>query len=338
MSLLTSPSELKPNTVFKGLIYGQPGSGKTTLSLSAPNPVCIDFDKGMHRVQPQFRVPSLQVETYQQVLDLLGSGELDAFDTIVPDTLGKLIDRMCDYVASKNPKARQGDGQMTMKGWGEVKQTFHTFFKLLAAKNKSILFVAHESEEKDGDNTKKRPDCAGSARKDIVKELDFMGYVELVGQKRVINFNPTDGFYAKNSLALPQAIELPDPEKTGNNFIAKQIVELMRIKAINEKELGEKYTSLTTLIDGNISNLKNAQEVNAYYAEMGKKQVIWDSAFYEKRKLNEHLPKIGVEFDKTSKTFVSKGGARVVPANTAPVVADDPEAPAFLRNTATAAA
>jgi hypothetical protein len=225
-----------------------------------------------------------------------------------------------------------------MKGWGEVKQTFHTFFKLLAAKNKSILFVAHESEEKDGDNTKKRPDCAGSARKDIVKELDFMGYVELVGQKRVINFNPTDGFYAKNSLALPQAIELPDPEKTGNNFIAKQIVELMRIKAINEKELGEKYTSLTTLIDGNISNLKNAQEVNAYYAEMGKKQVIWDSAFYEKRKLNEHLPKIGVEFDKTSKTFVSKGGARVVPANTAPVVADDPEAPAFLRNTATAAA
>lgn len=306
MSLLTKPGDLIPNTLFKGLIYGQPGSGKTTLALSSPNPVCIDFDRGMHRVQPQFRVPSLQVDTYKQVLELIGSEEIAPFDTIVCDTLGKLIDRMCDYIASNNPKARKSDGGMTMQGWGEVKTTFQTFFKLLAAKNKSLLFVAHESEEKNGDETIKRPDCSGSARKDIVKELDFMGYVEAVGSKRIINFNPSDKFYAKNSLDLPQGIELPDPVKTGNNFIAKQVVELMRVRAVNQAELLEKYEALISLIDMNIEALKTAEDVNGYYAEMGKKQVIWDSAFYEKRKLNDHLPKIGVEFDKAGKVFRDK--------------------------------
>lgn len=306
MSLLTKPDALKPNVLFKGLIYGQPGGGKSTLALSAPHPVCIDLDKGMHRVQPQFQVTSLQVDTYQQILDLIASGELDAFETIVCDTLGKLIDRMCDYIASKNPKARQADGQMTMKGWGEVKTTFQAFFKLLASKNKSLLFVAHESEEKNGEDTIKRPDCSGSARKDIVKELDFMGYLEISGNKRVINFNPSDKFYAKNSLDLPQGMEIPDPEKTGNNFIAKHIVDRMRDRAVNQEKLRLTYDSLINLIDGNLAQLTNAEQVNAYYAEMGKKQVIWDSAYYERRKLNEHIAKIGVVFDSATKAFKAK--------------------------------
>lgn len=304
MSLLTKPAELKPNTVFKGLIYGQPGTGKTTLALSSPNPVCLDFDRGMHRVQPQFRVASLQVNTYQEVLDLLNSEEIAPFDTIVCDTLGKLVDRICDYVAIKNPKARQADGQMAMKGWGEVKAAFHALFKLLASKNKSLLFVAHESEEKSGDETIKRPDCSGSARKDIVKELDFMGYVESIGEKRIINFNPTDKFYAKNSLDLPQGIEIPNPEKSGNNFIAKQIVERMRTRAVDQEALRDKYDALINLIDANIEGLETVDQVNAYYSEMGKKEVIWDSAFYEKRKLAEHVAKIGVKWNVSTKKFV----------------------------------
>lgn len=337
MSLLTKPSELTPPALFKGLIYGQPGTGKTTLALSAPNPVCIDLDRGMHRVKPQFRVPSLQVNSYKEILSLLDSDEIAPFDTIICDTLGKLIDRVCDYVAEQNPKARQADGQMTMKGWGEVKSKFQAFFKLLASKNKSILFVAHESEEKSGDDTIKRPDCSGSARKDIVKELDFMGYVESSGNKLVINFNPSDKFYAKNSLDLPQGMEIPNPEKVGNTFIAKQIVERMRTRSVDQAALRERYESLITLIDSNITNLKNATEINTYYAEMGKKEVIWDSAFYEKRALNDHLPKINVEFNKETKTFVDKAAAPA-PADTAQAQAANGEVPSFIgKNKAKAA-
>jgi ATP-dependent 26S proteasome regulatory subunit len=94
MGLLTKPNELTIKETYAGLIYGQPGTGKTTLALSSVNPVCIDVDRGMYRVEKRFQVPSLQVESYRQVLDLLNSNELDGFDTIIIDTLGKLIDRM----------------------------------------------------------------------------------------------------------------------------------------------------------------------------------------------------------------------------------------------------
>jgi hypothetical protein len=109
MALLTKPNELVMKETYAGLIYGQPGVGKSTLALSIVNPVCIDVDRGMYRVEKRYQVPSLQVESYQQVLDLLNSNELDGFDTIVIDTLGKLVGSMEEYVAPKKSQitARQ---------------------------------------------------------------------------------------------------------------------------------------------------------------------------------------------------------------------------------------
>jgi GTPase SAR1 family protein len=118
MGLLTKPNELTVKETYAGLIYGQPGVGKTTLALSSVNPVCIDVDRGMYRVERRYQVPSLQVESYQQVLELLNSNELDGFNTIVIDTLGKMIDCMGEYVAKNNPKYRQSNGQLTQQGWG----------------------------------------------------------------------------------------------------------------------------------------------------------------------------------------------------------------------------
>lgn len=305
MSLLTNPSDLKSSSIFKGLIYGQPGIGKSTLALSAPNPVCIDFDKGMKRVEPQFQTASLQVESYSQVLELLNSEELKGFDTIVIDTLGKLIDRICDYVALQNPRLRQSDGQMVMKGWGNVKVAFHSLLKILESKNKSVIFVAHEAEEKDNEVVIKRPDCAGAARKDVAKELDFMGYMEMVGSKRSISFFPSEKFHAKNSLGLNTYIEVPDT-KVGNVFISEKIVRLTDERLKEQASLREEYDTLKALIEGNIESLNTLDELNDYYKEMGSKRVIWDSSFYEKMLLSEKVKELGFEFDKQARVFVDK--------------------------------
>ena len=40
---------------FSAIIYGSPGVGKSTLALSAPDPVLIDFDRGISRVRAQHR-------------------------------------------------------------------------------------------------------------------------------------------------------------------------------------------------------------------------------------------------------------------------------------------
>ena len=59
MSLFKQPSELEVSTTIKALIYGQPGLGKSTLGLSTPSPVLLDFDGGVKRVNGAFQCPTL---------------------------------------------------------------------------------------------------------------------------------------------------------------------------------------------------------------------------------------------------------------------------------------
>lgn len=50
MGLIKKPNELTVKNALSALIYGQPGMGKTTLALSSPQPLLLDFDGGVHRV------------------------------------------------------------------------------------------------------------------------------------------------------------------------------------------------------------------------------------------------------------------------------------------------
>jgi hypothetical protein len=314
MALLTKPNELKIKETYVGLIYGQPGVGKTTLALSSVNPVCIDVDNGMYRVEKRYQVPSLQVESYQQVLDLLNSGELDGFDTIVLDTLGKLIDRIGDYVSKNNPKYRQSNGQLTMQGWGQVKIEFHGLIKLINGKNKSVVFVAHESEEKEGDITKKRPDVSGSARKDIVKELDFMGYMEMYGNKRTISFSPSSTYYAKNSMGLDSVIEIPGIQ-TANRFIKDVVVSAIRSRKKQDEAQAGPYNEVIGQIDGIVSSAKDITAINEAYKKMTSLPHIWDSKIYAWSKISETAKAINAKWDKAAKQFVGPAGTATSAAN-----------------------
>lgn len=305
MSLLKKPEELESKKTLKGLIYGQPGVGKTTLALSSPKPVIIDFDRGLTRVMAKYRVPSLQVDSYQQVLDLINSNELDEFQTIVIDTLGKLVDRICDYSQKLNAKYKSASGQMTMQGWGDVKRKFKDLFRLLEAKNKSLIFVAHESEEKDGDTTIKRPDCSGSARKDITKELDFMGYMEMFGSKRTISFYPHGKYYAKNSLHLDEVIQI-DELVGDNNFIEKNVFDLAtRIEKENQA-LVVAYKKILSENQEKVDSIENIEQVNEFYNEFSEIEDIWDSRLLVKKMLAKKVKELNIEFDKANKVFVEK--------------------------------
>jgi hypothetical protein len=308
MALLTKPNELTMKETYAGLIYGQPGVGKTTLALSSVNPVCIDVDRGMYRVNKRYQVPSLQVESYQQVLDLLNSNELDGFDTIVIDTLGKLIDSMGEYVTKHNPKYRQSNGQLTMQGWGQIKIEFHALVKLINGKSKSVIFVAHESEEKEGDMTKKRPDVSGSARKDIVKELDFMGYMEMSGNKRTISFSPSSAYYAKNSMGLDSVIEVPGIQAT-NSFIKDVVVSAIRDRKEQDKAQAGPYDEVIKQIDSLINAVKDIPALNEAYSQLTALNHVWDSKLYAKSKISEVTKRLGAAWDKTSAKFISQNQA-----------------------------
>lgn len=302
MSLLTQPSELKHNQPISCLIYGQPGTGKTTLALSADKPVLIDLDRGLYRVEKRFQCPSLQVENYQQILDLLKSGELAPFNTIVIDTLGKLVDRMGDYVARQNPKFKQGDGTLSMKAWGAIKVQFTALVKQIFNSNKSVIFVAHEKEDKDDDIRFVRPDVSGSSGKDIVKELDLMGYMEMKGNKRTVSFTPNEKYYAKNALNLPPVIEVPNTA-SGNTFFQDKIVAAVAEKRRQEAELLADYESLKNIIETKVGEIKDIAGLNEIYGEIRGLQVIWDSQFFANKLLKEKAVELKAKYSRETGKF-----------------------------------
>lgn len=244
MSLIKKPMELPVKKTVLGGIYGQPGVGKSTLALSMPRPLLLDSDHGLHRVQAEYRCDSVPITSYDDVLNVLKE-DLSAYDTIVIDTLGKLIDYMCDKAVSENPKLSQADGTFSQKGWGVVKNYFKQLVKQLELLDKNLVFVAHEKEEKNGDEKYIRPDVSGSSGKDIIKEFDFMGYVEVIGRKRSITFAPSSKVYAKNSLNLNDYVEVPTLNKgEKNTFLTDYILKPEIERRKNEFKRDEEYNKV----------------------------------------------------------------------------------------------
>lgn len=304
MSLLTNPEQLKQNVKFKGLIYGQPGIGKSTLALSAPNPVIIDADRGMSRVAPHLRVPSLQVDNYEQILEFLNSNEAEPFDTVVFDTIGFVFERMEPYLIRQNPKNAKSNGTLSLQGYGERKRCFAALSALVNSMGKNILFIAHEKEEKDGENKIIRPDIPGSSGADIIKTLDFVGYMEAKGNKRTISFYPTEKYYAKNSLQLDDVIEVPDTTK-GNVFISEKIVKMTQDRLQKQSELIADYNLVIKKAERIITN---AQDLNDILDDLSALEIIWDSKRKISKILTTEAEKRNLIFEKDTKVFVTKEG------------------------------
>ena len=241
MSLIKKPEELPVKKTVLGGIYGQPSLGKSTLALSMPRPLLLDTDGGLHRVQAEYRTDSVPVKSYDDILAVLKE-DLSNYDTIIIDTLGKLVDFMCEKASTENPKLLQGDGTFSQKGWGVVKNYFKSLVKDLDRLDKNLIFVAHEKEERQGEEKYIRPDVSGSSGKDIIKELDFLGYMEVIGKKRSITFMPSSKVYAKNSLGLDNYVEIPILEKGDKNtFLTDYVLNPTIERRKNEFKTSAEY-------------------------------------------------------------------------------------------------
>ena len=97
MTLIRKPNEIQIQGKIKMLIYGQPGMGKTTMALSAPDPLLIDCDNGVQRVNPAHISDTVQVSSYNDVLAVLNE-DLSPYKSLVIDTAGKLLDFIAAYV------------------------------------------------------------------------------------------------------------------------------------------------------------------------------------------------------------------------------------------------
>lgn len=309
MSLIKKPNELNVQTRIKMLIYGQAGMGKTTLALSAPSPLLIDFDNGVNRVNYAHIKDTVQIESYSDLLTVLNTEDLTPFETIVIDTGGKMLDAMATYIIAKNPKLGRANGMLTQQGYGQRKAEFTALLRLLYSKKKDVVFVAHRKALVDNDETRYVPLFGGSNYDDLVTELDLVGYLEANGRKRTITFDPTSRNDGKNTCNLPAVMEIPEIVDTegnaigDNNFLSDTIFTMYRNRLVERSVEGKAYRTLMDDLEEKISKIKNAEQANAFVAGINSYNYIGNSKSIAAKKFTTQCASLGLIWNKDSKSY-----------------------------------
>ena len=276
MTLIKKANELKIDAKIKALLYGQAGVGKSTLALSTPKPLLFDFDGGVHRINYSHLdgVDTVQIENYQNFIDVLDKEDLKPYETLVIDTGGKLLDYMGEYIVKKNPKMGRANGMLTLQGYGERKAMFSALIKKISIMGKHLIFVAHRETRQDGDDMRYVPLFGGSNYDSLVTELDLVGYMEAIGRKRTITFDPTSRNDGKNTCNLPSVMDVPTvlDEKGNpvmdNDFLTKQVIEPY-IQRLKDRIVdGEKYKGVVSLIKSDVEAIVDADTANDFVSRI----------------------------------------------------------------------
>lgn len=308
MGLIKKPNELEVKNTLSVLIYGQPGLGKTTLALSSPHPLLLDFDGGVHRVNAAHRVDTVQITKWEEVDEVLKSDEVAGYDTIVIDTAGKMLSFMDKYIMQNNPKMRKADGTLSLQGYGVRKQMFINFVAQVSLMGKSVVFVAHEREDKNGDEKYIRPEIGGSSAGDLIKELDLVGYMEAIGKDRTISFDPCEKFYGKNTCNLPSRMKIPviideQGSVTGKNDFMTNVITKYKAYQDKQTELIGEYEALLEVIAEKVEAVTDAGSANEAAADIAALQHIFDSKLRGAMMLNERCKTLGLKLNKLTKKY-----------------------------------
>ena len=309
MGLIKKPSELSVKATLSVLIYGQPGIGKTTLGVSAPNAVLFDYDGGVQRINGAHQVATLQPTSWEDTNAALKeiAEEMPEVQTIVIDTVGKMLDYMSAYIIRNDAKMAMRDGSLSLKGYGVRKQMFVNFIKQLALMGKNVIFIAHEREERRGEETFKRPEIGGSSANDLIKELDLVGYMYAIGKERVITFDPAEYYYAKNTCNLPAAIKLPvvvdETGKASQNVAMANIVKSYETAQVKRQSMTAEYEQVLDIIAETMSYATDADSLNEAMAKVFGLEQIYDSLLKAQRAVANKGKELGLTYNKISKKY-----------------------------------
>ena len=200
--------------------------------------------------------------------------------------------------------------------WEEVNEVlsspevaeYKTFVKRVTMMGKCVVFVAHEREEKVGEEKQIRPEIGGSSAGDLIKELDLVGYMEAIGKKRTISFSPCEKFYAKNTCNLQSPMEIPgiiddNGNPTGANDFMEKIIKSYMSYQEKQTELSGEYEALMEVITAKVDMVTDADTANEVSAEILNLTHIFDSKLRGAVLLNDRCKQLGLKLNKTTKKY-----------------------------------
>ena len=306
MSLIKKSNELVIPTTVKMMIYGQAGMGKSTVALSAPKPLLLDFDNGVKRMNMAHleNIDTVQVTSWGDVQQVLQE-DLSAYQTIVVDTIGKMMDFIITHKCGTS-----------IRDWSGINAEFSWMTRTLSSLNKHIIFVAHRDTRKEGDDTVFIPALREKSYNSIVTELDLLGYLEMKSergvQRRTITFDPTSRNDGKNTCNLPSVMEVPTIlDRNGNptaknDFITTHIINSYLGMLATKREAQEKYDKVIEEIKENIEYITDACSANDFATRINEFDHVGSSLVMARNLFAQKVKSLGLVYDKETKTYGDK--------------------------------
>lgn len=292
------------------LLYGAPGTGKTTLACSADKAFVLDCDKGIKRVNVAHRADYSDAKTYTDILADVDEAKSAGYETLVIDTVGALLDAMTQSIIESNPKVAQADGTLTLKAYGTLKNLFLSFSAMVRQNFKNTIFVCHEYASRDGDNVFYDLVVAGSTKQLLWQPVDLGARLHIRNTKRYLGFTPTEEYNAKSSFGIKGLIEVPELDVGDKNDFLSKLFARVRENIAKECEvLGEKTTKYEEVMKQGkelIAAVTKPEDVQPVLDALGALPHELTSDRELKSILKKKLAELNITFDKNTKTYCIK--------------------------------
>lgn len=256
-------NDVRPERPVIIVLYGQPGSGKTSVATTAENPVIIDCDRGSDRAVQI--TDTLVANKWTEIMESVN--DLSKYKTVICDTAKSALDDfLSQYVCDKNYKLITN----SLKRFGQMADEFKDFVGRLQSFGVDLVFICHDKETAEGDVVKHAPDCTGSSKDLLLRKADQVGYISFINGKRSISFEPKDNFVGKN-VAQIQEEQIPEygtPEfSTFMADIIKRVKRSIQNKSEAQRKANEMIEGLRLELDA-VTTDKAAAELMKKCADL----------------------------------------------------------------------
>ena len=292
------------------IVSGLPGTGKTTLALSAPDVLLIDCDEGLARVAPAHRRDASICKTFDEIRADVAAAK-GQYKTIVVDTGGALVDMLKQHVVdhpNEYPGGAKKSGGISLQGFGFVKQLFLDFSAELR-KNFNVIYIFHESMTKQNDGVFYELVCEGAARTLVYQPADLAAHLMIINGKRVLGFTPTEEYSAKSAYGIKGLVNVPELQDGDPNDFLTKLFATVRENLKKESETlapqQKAYDDLMKDVPGMMAAITDAQSANQFatvldtlpHAMTSKKEI---GAIYKAR-----CKEIGLKWNAKEKAWVA---------------------------------
>ena len=276
------------------VLYGTPGTGKTSVATTSDNPLLIDTDRGYDRAVQ--RVDTLEAQKWQDITTEYNT--IRGYKTVIVDTAKSMLD---DYLAifavEQNYKLKTN----SLKRFGQMADDFKNFVNFLRSNGADIIFICHDKETQEGDIIKHSPDCTGQSKDLLLRIADQVGYISKMNNMRTITFEPIDNFVGKNVAGLA-SLQIPDStDKAFATFMAGIIRDVK--KSIQSKSEAQRKAN-ETLADlrEQLASAMTEEETDALLVASQELPQLLKKPFFEEMK--KALAEKGFTYDGKEKKFV----------------------------------